>query len=104
MMSPPKVSASLRLYTAARSASGFVTTISYVISHVPSTSWVVEVSVFSISTMGRSISAQSDESSFAIPLVTVAVFHTPPPWFTTDPQVSASSVTVAGTVTVRDTV
>ena len=39
-----------------------------------------------------------------MPLVTVAVFHTPPPWLTTEPQVSASSVTVAATFTVRDTV
>ena len=39
-----------------------------------------------------------------MPLVTDAVFHTPPPWFTTVPHVRASSVTVAATFTTRDTV
>ena len=39
-----------------------------------------------------------------MPFVTVAVFQKPPPWFTTEPHVSASSVTVAATFTVRDTV
>ena len=45
------------------------------------------VTVFSTSTSGRSISAQSDESVVAMPLVTDAVFHTPPPWSTTVPHV-----------------
>jgi hypothetical protein len=85
-------------------ADELVTTTSYVICHVPSISWVVFVSVLVIVTSARSMSAQSAEVLPPMPLVTDAVFHTPPPWFGVSPHVSAASGTVAATVTVRDTV